>query len=58
MAAGLCDSCAHQKLIGNTRGSTFSMCMRHREDERYAKYPRLPVARCPGYEQRPETAKS
>lgn len=49
--AGLCASCAHQKLIGNTRGSVFSMCLRARtEPDRYPKYPRLPVAACPGYE--------
>jgi hypothetical protein len=53
IAAGLCDSCAHQKLIHNTRGSTFSMCLRHRtEPERYPKYPPLPVRACPGYEPR------
>ena len=51
MTRGLCDSCAHQKLIANTRGSTFSMCLRHRtEPERFSKYPRLPVTACPGYE--------
>jgi hypothetical protein len=49
--AGLCDRCAHQKLIANTRGSTFSMCLRHRtEPERFPKYPRLPVLACAGYE--------
>ncbi|MGI8845371.1 MAG: hypothetical protein ACR2HC_04240 [Thermoleophilaceae bacterium] len=46
---GLCDSCAHQKLIHNTRGSTFSMCGRAKSDERFAKYPRVPVHRCPGW---------
>lgn len=50
--AGLCDSCRHQKVIANTRGSSFSMCERSKTDERYAKYPRIPVERCPGYEQR------
>ena len=51
MNAGLCDRCAHQKLIANTRVSTFSMCLRHRtEPERFPKYPRLPVAACAGYE--------
>jgi hypothetical protein len=49
-AAGLCDSCRHQKLIHNTRGSTFSMCLRSREDPAYPKYPRLPVVKCPGWE--------
>ena len=51
---GLCDSCVHQKLIHNTRGSTFSMCLRHQtEPERFPKYPRVPVSACPGYERRP-----
>jgi hypothetical protein len=50
---GLCDACEHQKLVRNTRGSTFSMCLRHRtEPERYPKYPRLPVLACPGYSSR------
>jgi hypothetical protein len=50
--AGLCDSCKHQKLIGNTRGSTFSMCERAKAEPEYPKYPRLPVVECPGYEPR------
>jgi len=50
--AGLCDSCRHQKLIRNTRGSTFSMCELSKADKRYAKYPRLPVKRCAGWKQR------
>ena len=51
MTRGLCDTCVHQKLIRNSRGSTFSMCLRHRsEPERFPKYPRLPVLACPGYE--------
>lgn len=50
MNAGLCDSCRHQKLIHNTRGSTFSLCERSKSDPRYAKYPRLPVERCGGFE--------
>jgi hypothetical protein len=28
------------------------MCERSKTDERYPKYPRLPVARCAGYEKR------
>jgi hypothetical protein len=49
----LCDTCAHQKLIHNTRGSTFSLCERSKvEPQKYPKYPRLPVLRCPGYEPR------
>ena len=50
--AGLCDSCRHQKLIRTGRGSEFSMCLRHRTDPAYPKYPRLPVTACPGHETR------
>lgn len=47
---GLCDSCRHQQLVPNTRGSVFSLCLRSREDPRYLRYPRVPVTSCPGYE--------
>src|SRR3954453_20171190 len=47
---GLCSTCVHQKLIRSGRGSTFSMCLRHRTDPSYPKYPRLPVTSCPGHE--------
>lgn len=50
---GLCDSCVHQQLVPNTRGSVFSLCKRSREDPAYPRYPRLPVLSCPGYELRP-----
>ena len=50
--AGLCDSCTHQKLIRTGRGSVFSMCLRSRTDPRFPKYPRIPVERCPGYEEK------
>jgi hypothetical protein len=49
--AGLCDTCAHQQLVRNTRGSTFSLCRRSREDPAYPRYPRVPVRSCPGYQQ-------
>jgi len=48
-AAGLCNSCAHQQIVRNTRGSVFSLCGRSREDPRYPRYPRLPVLSCPGH---------
>jgi hypothetical protein len=50
--AGLCDSCRYQRIVRNTRGSVFSMCERSQTDERFAKYPRLPVLQCVGYEPR------
>jgi hypothetical protein len=49
--AGLCDSCRHQQVVPNTRGSVFSLCRRSRtEPDRFPRYPRLPVVRCVGYE--------
>jgi hypothetical protein len=43
---GLCDACAHQKLIRSGRGSTFSMCRLGLEDPDWPKYPRMPVLEC------------
>jgi hypothetical protein len=51
-ARGLCDSCRHQRLVPNSRGSVFSLCERSRDDPAYPRYPRLPVAVCPGHEPR------
>ena len=52
LGAGLCDSCAHQQVVRNTRGSRFSLCRRSRDQPEYPRYPRLPVLRCPGHEPR------
>jgi hypothetical protein len=46
---GLCDRCVHQRLVRSGRGSVFSLCERSRTDDRYPKYPRVPVAACPGF---------
>jgi hypothetical protein len=55
--AGLCDSCRHQRVIRSGRGSLFSMCLRHKTQPEYPKYPRIPVASCPGYEPRATPAR-
>ena len=51
--AGLCDSCRHQRLVPNTRGSVFSLCERSRTGPRL---PALPAGcrsgACPGHEPR------
>jgi hypothetical protein len=52
MRAGLCDSCAHQRVVKNTRGSSFSLCERSKTQPEYPKYPRVPVLECRGYERR------
>lgn len=54
--AGLCNRCRHQRLVPNRRGSVFSLCERSREDERFPRYPRLPVLDCAGFEPRDATA--
>jgi hypothetical protein len=48
---GLCTSCLHKRQLGNNRGSVFYMCERGLLDPDWAKYPRLPVFRCTGYEE-------
>ena len=52
MNSGLCDTCVHQYLVHNTRGSTFSRCERSKTDKSFPKYPRIPVQECRGYERR------
>jgi hypothetical protein len=54
MNAGLCDSCVHQRVVRNTRGSSFSLCQRSKTQPEYPRYPRVPVLACPGYEPRGE----
>jgi len=50
---GLCATCDHARTLGNARGSTFWRCARADTDARFARYPRLPVGRCPGFERTP-----
>jgi len=46
----LCDSCVHQRIVKNTRGSSFSLCERSRTNAAFPRYPRLPVTHCRGHE--------
>jgi hypothetical protein len=51
--AGLCGRCAFQRLVPNTRGSTFSLCERSKlEPDGYPRYPPLPVTSCRGFTER------
>jgi hypothetical protein len=52
--AGLCRSCLFVRLLKTGRGSTFYLCRRSETDPRFARYPRLPVICCPGFERDPE----
>lgn len=51
MNAGLCARCRHGRAVAGAR-STFWLCERSRTDPAYPRYPRLPVVRCPGFEDR------
>lgn len=52
-AVGLCAACAHARVIENRRGSRFWLCERARIDPSFARYPRLPVLACAGFERAP-----
>jgi len=47
---GLCPGCVAGRRVESARGSVFWRCERSEHDPAFAKYPRLPVLRCPGYE--------
>jgi hypothetical protein len=46
---GLCATCRHVRVVQSTR-STFYLCRLSEVDTRFAKYPRLPVVECAGYD--------
>jgi len=48
--AGLCDACRHARIVASRRGSRFVLCELSRSDPRFARYPRLPVLACAGFE--------
>ena len=48
--SGLCAGCAHVRVITSARGTSFVLCGLSRVDERFPKYPRLPVVTCVGFE--------
>jgi hypothetical protein len=49
---GACATCRHARAIVSARGSTFVRCGRSDADSRYPRYPRLPLLRCAGFEER------
>ena len=48
--AGLCAKCLHARMVHVAKGGAFVRCARSEADERFPKYPRLPVRSCPGLE--------
>jgi len=47
---GLCAHCRHARAIRSAKDSQFWLCERSKLDPRFAKYPRLPVPTCAGFE--------
>jgi len=47
--AGMCETCAHAKIILSDRGSQFWRCMLSDTNPAFPKYPRLPVLTCSGW---------
>jgi hypothetical protein len=45
---GLCATCLHRRLL-RSRRSVFLRCGLAETDERFLRYPPLPVMRCGGY---------
>lgn len=54
--AGLCGDCRHAIVRPTNRGTIYLRCGLAAVDERFAKYPRLPVVRCAGYEAGPDVS--
>jgi hypothetical protein len=48
---GLCQDCQYARQIESDRGSVFLRCELSFQDPRFAKFPRLPVLDCDGYQQ-------
>jgi hypothetical protein len=48
---GLCATCINARRIESARGSEFWLCRLGEREERFPRYPRLPVLRCTGYAQ-------
>ena len=49
---GLCADCAHAHRVESPRGSRFFLCGLSLTDSCFAKYPRLPVLSCAGYDKK------
>jgi hypothetical protein len=50
---GLCATCVHVQRVASSKGATFYLCRKSETDDRFARYPALPVRRCAGYEAAP-----
>lgn len=49
---GLCGACEHARLNETRRGTAYLRCGRAAWDAAFARYPRLPVTECTGFDRR------
>ncbi|MEX2583771.1 MAG: hypothetical protein WD766_10885 [Gemmatimonadota bacterium] len=49
---GICSSCLHARVLESRRGSSFLLCELSAVDDRFPRYPPLPVLSCAGWEWR------
>jgi hypothetical protein len=47
---GLCVNCLHLRSQQTRRGAVFYRCARADDDDRFMRYPPVPVRRCLGFE--------
>ena len=50
--SGLCALCKHVKLVAAAHDNVYILCGLHKTNPQFEKYPRLPVFKCSGYEER------
>jgi hypothetical protein len=50
MTVGLCATCRHRQHVRTPRGPLYYRCRLAAVDNRFARYPALPVLSCPGFE--------
>lgn len=48
---GLCSVCRHVKRVETGSGRVYYLCRLSATDERFNKYPQLPMRSCPGFEE-------
>lgn len=53
-ATGLCGVCRFAAVVPSARGPQYLRCGRSDSDPSYARYPRLPMRVCAGFEPRRE----
>jgi hypothetical protein len=48
---GLCATCRYRHMVKSAKGSFFVMCNLSKADNKFQRYPPLPLLKCDGYRQ-------